>query len=319
MSNLARYRLCETADPEERLEDAVMWKALHDALGERIEMIGTETPAPEDGLFLGRGRTNEPHENLLSAPGLSYWDDPAFTRRCGRMFFLADLEKAWSETRRLLDEGRPVFLKSTAQKHYARLFTDCEDFEKEMGGMAYSFMDRGRCLMVQEGVEMRHERRLLVIDREVVTQSPVAWHLTPMDRAWFPEANEGRDIEDMHFRTPGDRDATHSPELTRRMTDMAQGIARDSAHEHLCIDLCVLGEDMSGPIEPVEWNPMQPGAVGLYACDPRRVAEAVARHLDRYPDRYPGLPLEEAPREATPFEIYLQEETWTDEDEGPAP
>lgn len=35
------YRLCNTDDPEERLEDAAMWKALHDVHGDNIRALGS--------------------------------------------------------------------------------------------------------------------------------------------------------------------------------------------------------------------------------------------------------------------------------------
>lgn len=286
--NRAYYRLTETHDPEERLEDAALWKALRDALGDNIRLVGTDEPAPKDGLFLGRGKRNEMNTNLLASLYIPYWEDPAFKNRCTRDFIIADFSEAYSACSRLLSGGNPVFLKSTAQKHYARLFRDKDEFEEEMESMAYSFIDRGPCLMVQQGVDMRFERRFLVIDREVVTQSPVAWHLTPMSRA----QGDGARIEDTHFDTPKDLEGFTDPRLTRRMTEMARDIAAESDHPHLCVDLCVLGEDPEGPVEPVEWNPMQPGAVGLYACDPARIADAVKTHLDRNPGIYPGDPEE---------------------------
>ena len=48
--------------------------------------------------------------------------------------------------------------------------------------MAYSFIGDGKCLMVQEFIEMRHEHRFVVVGREIVTYSPVAYHLTPLAR-----------------------------------------------------------------------------------------------------------------------------------------
>jgi len=55
------YQLTETTDPEERLEDAALYKALYDTFGRGLTLVPGDAPAPEDGLFLGRGKRNEYH------------------------------------------------------------------------------------------------------------------------------------------------------------------------------------------------------------------------------------------------------------------
>jgi hypothetical protein len=53
------------------------------------------------------------------------------------------------------------------------------------------------------------------------------------------------------------------------------------------VDLCLIGDDLeNGDIEPIEWNPFQPGQLGLFGCDPRAIATGVRAHLEMYPDSY---------------------------------
>jgi len=275
------YRLTDTTDPEERLEDAALYKALYDTFGKGLTLVPGDAPAPKDGLFLGRGKRNEYHDaNVLAPPGLPYWNDPAFRDALTRSFIVTDLDGARREVERLHAEGRDAFLKSTRQKHFTGRIDCGQSFHEEMDGIVYSFIDREDCLMVQEAIDMQYERRFLVMNGKVVTQSPVAWHLTPMSRSWI-QGETGFDIEDLHYATPQSREARFCPEGTRRMTELAQRIADASETRHLCIDIAVIGSDpATDPIEVIEFNPMQPGAVGLYGCDPIRIADAVWEAMD---------------------------------------
>jgi hypothetical protein len=270
------YRLTKTDDPEERLEDAVLFKAMHDAFGKGLTMVDMDDPAPMDGLFLGRGKNRELwQKNILAQPGMKYWEDPAFQNGITRSFIVTDLSGAEEEIKRLHAEGKDAFLKSTKQKHFVGRVNQGETIHDALDGMIYSFIDIDNCLMVQEAMDMSFERRFLVMNGKVITQSPVAWHLTPMSRSWIRE-DTGFSVEDVHFKTPQSRRPMISPDGTARMTAFAQAIADASDNPHLCIDLAIIGDDPSkDPIELIEFNPMQPGAVGLYGCDPKKVAEAV--------------------------------------------
>jgi len=275
------YRLSETTDPEERLEDAALYKALHDVYGGGLTLVPNDAPSPEDGLFLGRGKKSEYNsKNLLGEPGMPYWEDPAFQGGINRSFIVTDLNGAQMEVERLHAEGKDAFLKSTRQKHFVRRIDQDQSFSEGMNGMEFSFMDRENCLMVQEAVEMKYERRFLVMNGKVVTHSPVAWHLTPMSRSSIKDET-GLSTEDLHYATPRDHTARFSPTATARMLAVAQSVADASDNPHLCIDLAIIGDDIENdPIEVIEFNPMQPGAVGLYACDPSKIAEAVWDAMD---------------------------------------
>ena len=269
------YRLLNTTDPEERLEDAAMYKALHDIYGKGLTLVPSDQLSPKNGLFLGRGKQPEINdENILGSPNLPYWNNPAFRDSVNRSFIITDLDGAEAEVRRLHAGGEDAFLKSTRPKHLTLRINQGVSFYNAMNGMAESFMDRENCLMVQQAVDMMYEHRVLVMNGNIITHSPVAWNLTPMSRFQIREQT-GHDVGDFHYPDPDSHDSIYSPQTTGRMINMAQGIAERSGMPHLCIDLCVLGPRIEGPIEVVEFNPMQPGAVGLYACDPTKIAEAV--------------------------------------------
>ena len=234
------YRPTTTMDPEERLEDAALHKALHDTFGKGLTILATEDPAPEDGLFLGRGKMGEwGRTNIMGSPDLRYWEDPAFRDAITRSFKVTDLAGAEAEVSRLHEAGHDAFLKSTRQKHYTGTVPRGTTLHQALGAMAFSFMDRDNCLMVQEAVKMKYERRFLIMNGDVVTQSPVAWHLTPMSRA---RDETGLDIEDMHFETPRSNAARFSPKGRERMTEVARAVAAASETPHLCIDLAIMGD-----------------------------------------------------------------------------
>lgn len=49
------FRLSDNPDPEERLEEAALWKAMHDHYGsERITPLLSDDEAPADWILFGR-------------------------------------------------------------------------------------------------------------------------------------------------------------------------------------------------------------------------------------------------------------------------
>lgn len=314
---LCYYRISGTLDPEERLEDAVLAKALHDVLGSGLTVLDPETAFPEGGLHLGRSRRNERIPTPLTPNHIPYWEDPAFLRFTARDWGHYDLGGAEEAVARLHAEGRDAVVKSTlSAKHLITQAPRGTTLGEALDAMVYSFCDRPPCLLVQERVEMRFERRFLFLDGELLTQSAVGSHLTPMSRVW--EAGAGVDFEDLHLETPGSRRLIHNPALTARMTARALEIAAASEHATFCMDLCLIGEDAAcGRIEPIEWNPFQPGQLGLYGCDPRRIAEGVQAHLEANPDLYHTDPAGAPDRstQTVPDALAAEEDTgWMDLD-----
>jgi len=259
------YRLCHTTDPEERLEDAALWKALHDEFGDDIALVPYEDPAPQDGYLLGRGKNMEWAVNPPKLPipdYLPYWTDPAFLKHCGRSFAICDWYGANQEVERLHAANLDAFVKSTKTKHLTQKVPQGLSLSESLEDMAFSFIDVPNCLMVQECIDMAFERRFIAINRQVVTFSPIAVHLTPLDHT----------VSYAHFLTPLEkRPWIQSRELAEDMYAVAQSIAEEMATPHAVIDLAVSNDQ----IVVVEFNSARIGQFGLYACNPREIAKAV--------------------------------------------
>ena len=253
------YRLASLDDPEELLEDAAMWKALHDEYGDAISTL-RESPAPAGSIVFGRSRSFAAlNPNPVSAH-LPYWRDPAFLARSGRSFEVLPFEDAIAAVVRMHARGRGAFLKSTRSKHAIFRVPVGIDPGREIGDMAFSFIDGGPALMVQDLCHVEFEHRFLCIDREIITHSPVQWMLTPIDR---PRPGT-------LYRTPRDKLPVHAPDTFIALLDLALSFAQEMATPHACIDCAMI----NGAPGIIELNPMRIGEVGLYACDVRRVARA---------------------------------------------
>lgn len=276
---MLRYRLTRTTDPEERLEDAALWKALHDTFGDgvslyedperqrdplvRVDTSPVHVLGPAD-LLLGRQRRDERAwpTPKLTTQYISYWEDPVFTEAARRGFSLHDFYGAVAAARRLHAEGKGAFVKSTLTKHYTQAIPPGLDPMEAIGDMAYSLIDRGECVMVQELVPMEFETRFLVLDRQVVSWSPVATWLTPLDT---------RDVAGKVARTPSSRELTNDPGAVEAMTEFASGLAARLEAPDCVLDVCLSG----GEPMAIELNAPWIGGFGLYAIDVRAIAEGV--------------------------------------------
>lgn len=274
------YRLSATSDREERIEDDAMCAAFREAWPDRLILIETSEPFPEDGICFGRRRRSE----RTGATDLPYWHDHGFLSSISRDFKLCDVEGAEEEVARLHGEGKDAFLKATKMKLMVAKVPRGETIYDSIGDMIYSFIDRPDCLLVQESLDMRHERRFVVIGGEIVTHSPAQTALTPRARDESFTTRDGRviagaEIEALHFLTPlTDAAPIHDPALTERMIEHVEALLDKTYRPDLIVDVCELPD---GRIETVEFNPMIPGAFGLYACDPRKIAAACDRLEDR--------------------------------------
>ncbi|NDV50178.1 ATP-grasp domain-containing protein [Salipiger sp. PrR003] len=261
------YRLCNTDDPEERLEDAAMWKALHDVHGDNIRALGVdEDPDPSSVFF---GRTSKKMQAMGKVDGiglrpLKYCQMPAFTENAGRQFdVIDDIFEAEDRAREIMREHGAVFMKSTRQKHFAHYFDDPDVFDDIMEGMAFSFIDGGPALMVQEPVKMRYEQRFLFVEGDLITSSPVAYHLTPL--ANLPKGAQ--------FATPSSKKPEIAP--ARDLTAFACHVATQAGLDAVCID-CAWDYSADKPLV-IEFNEFHVGQMGLYNCDPTAIAEATLR------------------------------------------
>lgn len=251
------YRVVDTLDPEERLEDACLWKALHDEYGGEISALKSDADFPKDTFVFGRGRNYKGERRQT----LRYWEDPAFIHTCGRAFTVTDFDHLSAEIKTLSAQGKGAFVKSIRTKEFAEAIPLGADWHDVIGDMAYSFIDAGPVLMVQELIEMKYEHRWFVIDREIVTDSPVAVHLTPLDHGW---------IYGWEFATPFCGRRSERPDERRLMADLAEYVAAEMKTPHAVIDTA-MGAD--GALV-IEFNPMALGNIGLFACDVRALATA---------------------------------------------
>lgn len=294
------FRLSDNPDPEERLEEAALWKAMFDHYGEgRITPLLSHDEAPEDWILFGRqkGRFQSGQEPV--SDHLPYWNDPAFRSRCGRGFEVVGYEELGDAVTRLHAAGRPAFLKSTRLKHWTASIPLGGEVADALGDMAYSFMDGGPHIMVQELVEMTYERRYFVMNRRVVASSPVMTALTPID--WpLPYG--------ACFRTPSTREMEVLPSVRDQQDWLAEMVAAEMTPDHAVVDVAMVGGASSGVPVVIEMNPMVLGQAGLFASSVRDLAASSERLLDGF-----------VPRKRPPFKAAVEEdyhddaEDWADE------
>lgn len=259
------YRLTETDDPEERLEDAALFKALHDVYGEALVVTkAMREHLPEGAIIYGR-------ENRFSrgnTPDIPYWNNAAFLEASKRYFRLCDWDEAKEAVAELHSSGREAFIKYTKAKAWIGRVPVGSSLMDVAEEMAYSFIDMGPCLMVQETVKMQFEHRFFVVDGEIVTSSPNAAHLTPLD---YPQKHP--------FMTPQDktpwRNGIHqydSWEIFDLMEVGAAELADQKDFRNSVIDMAIVPD--RGAV-CVEVNPLAVGGVGLFACNVRWLASAI--------------------------------------------
>lgn len=245
-----KYRISNTLDPEERLEDAAMAKAMHDALGVEIVSDG-DADFGRDRMFSG------PRKNL------AYWCDPAFLNHAGRPVVVCDAVEARRQVERWHAAGKDAFVKATNLKLFALPVPIGTSFDDAVGDYIWSVIDRPACVMVQPLCEVKWEMRFVSVNRRIVTHSPIAVHLTPIAR-----------IErDCLWETPTD---TRGPQIRSddfdAMLALAETVARECRPKSVIID-CAMIDGVAGV---VEFNPFSVGNFGLYACDPVAIATALA-------------------------------------------
>jgi hypothetical protein len=192
---------------------------------------------------------------------LEYWNDPAFLAVCRREFHVVPFENAEAIVRSLQARGKGAFIKSTSLKHFTATILPREDFREKVGVMAYSFIDGGPALMVQELVEVEYEYRYFVVDDVIITSSPNMTSLTPIDHPLPPGAV---------FRKPSSAALEIRPGIVTALDRVAADLATSMATPHACIDVGLI----NGIPGAVEMNPMQIGQVGLFASSVRALAKA---------------------------------------------
>jgi hypothetical protein len=255
------FRLTDSVDPEERLEEACLFKAMSDHYGPDAVFAFKDRLCPDPDLpVFGRNLPSHMRSANPVPSRLDYWNDPAFLRHANRDFHVAAFEDASNIAESMLAVSKGVFVKSTRQKHFTMTLSPGENFREKMGDMAYSFID-GPPLMVQQLATVEYEYRFFVIDRRVVTSSPNMTALTPLDFPLPPSCV---------FRTPTSSSSDRLPDLVAEFTSLAQSVAEEMEYPHACIDIALI----NGRPGVIEFNPMQLGHLGLFACDVRALAAA---------------------------------------------
>lgn len=146
---VAQFRLTSNPDPEERLEEAALWKAMHDEYGEDIVAL-REDEKPAKGIpAFGRPLRFGPGSGLNPVSDhLPYWNDPAFLAHARRRFTVCTWGKVEEAVRTLHADGLGAFLKSTRPKHAIFRVPVGATVAEIVQEMAYSFLDGGPELMV---------------------------------------------------------------------------------------------------------------------------------------------------------------------------
>jgi len=265
---IAAFRLTSNTDPEERLEEAALWKAMHDEYGDAIMALREDDKGDPSVPTFGRAMRipSESGRNPVSER-LEYWNDAAFLAETRRRFSVVPFDRVSAEVGKLHADGLGAFVKSTRSKHAIFRIPLGDRVQDVIGEMAYSFIDGGPSLMVQELCEMRMEHRFFCIDRKIVTDSPVQWALTPLDHP-LPEGTA--------YETPAAKRAIQAcPDVREALAEVATRIARNMEFPHAAID-CAL---INGRPGAIELNPMRLGQLGLYAADVRALARASRKLL----------------------------------------
>lgn len=253
------YRLSRNEDPEERLEDAAMWKALRDEYGEDITLLDDEDGIPPDAVFFGRLKKGEWYSSSGNSE-MAYWNDPAFLRHSIRRFETCDFKEAGEVVAEIHASGKHAFVKAMERKTVVDRIPIGMTLPERFGDLCYSYIDRGKCLLVQEFAQIEYEQRFLFIERELATKSPIAWHLTPLDTYVLPAGAQ--------FRTPFERYPEVRPDLDLEW--LARKVAAQCKYDCVGIDCAYI----DGKPGVVEFNDMHVGQMGLYACDVRALARA---------------------------------------------
>lgn len=242
------YRLFDTTDPEERLENAILWKLLKDLYQNRIDCITTDQAIPENAIVFG-GSQQPGHFVSRTGSKFNYWDDPAFIKYCNREVYHVDLDGAVAKIKDFHNRGQKAFVKATRTKYFTGSVDIGQSLSEVMDALIYSFIDNGPCLLVQEFIESPHneldEYRYFVLDGAIVTSARKKVHLTPLDE-WSKPDDEYERLAYKVLETTKYRDFVMDLGLTR---DLEPGV--------------------------IEFNPMIPGRIGLFNCNVHRLARCI--------------------------------------------
>lgn len=265
------------SDPEERLENAILWKTLKDRLGSEIQAYDDAGNIPKTvtHIFGRAGHRSDLFRESLKYPGpkemsISYWTMPGFLQLAGRTIKLCDLDQANEEVQRLHLEGKDAFVKATRDKYFTKHVPVGTSLWQALDAMVYSFIDEDACLLVQEYVEITYEYRLFVVDGQVVTGAGCIPWKTPLDNTalYDPAMIEHR----------GDT-KLGGPAMSNLRLDQYLAFASEAIDQlgggSFVLDLAMI----DGKVGIVELNPMRLGQIGLFAARVPALVDAVLEHF----------------------------------------
>lgn len=261
------------SDPDERLENALLYRALRRRLGRQMPGYTREAEIPlkvravfgrASPMRLLTGREQNPvvypHPRVHTLP---YWKDPAFLAAAGRRIALCDLPDAARVVAEMHARGEAAFVKATRPKYFAQLIPPGTRLIEALDSLSYSLCDASDCLLVQEAVRFEHEYRVFVVAGEAVTGAGCINDRSPAEnRERFDPAMEP---------TRGCEHVVLHHGLAAAYQDFAERFAAGRSDLTCTLDLATV----DGRIHVIEMNPLQLGRVGLFACDVQALADAV--------------------------------------------
>ena len=271
------FVLDRSVDPEERLENAILWKTLSDRVGSKIRAYDdvSKVPGCVTHIFGRAGHRSDLFREGLRYPGpqektLPYWTMPGFLELAGRSITLCDLDQADLEVRRLHLEGKDAFVKATRDKYLTKHVPVGTSLWQALDAMVYSFIDEDACLLVQEYVAMTYEYRLFVVDGQVVTGAGCIPWKTPLDNTAL--------YDSVMIEQRGDT-KVGGPAMSNLRLDQYLAFASEAVDQlgggSFVLDLAMI----NGEVGIVELNPMRLGQVGLYASKVPVLVDAILEHF----------------------------------------
>ncbi len=277
-----------TANPDERLENALLYRALRRRLGTRLTGYATTSDVPR-GVRAVFGRTCPRRLASRHGPGalvypaadaleMPYWTDPTFLAAAGRRITVHGLAEAEHAVAAIHARDRKAFVKATKPKLFAQTVDPGSTLLQALGPLAYSLIETPDCLMVQDHIDLVDEYRFFVVAGRIVTGAGAIESDTPAEnRHVFANEVEGR-------RGSGKR--RNDPALMTAYLEFAHDFVSAREPGTYVLDVA----SAAGQTCVVEINPLYLGRVGLYGCDVQRLVDAVLETLDES--------LKDAPRQA---------------------
>jgi hypothetical protein len=255
-------------DREEKIESDRIEQALALALAGDVT-IGDTIPADATHVF-GRLPKHWARPVTLVYPEashlhLDYWNWEGFLAHARRSSEVHDLAGATKRVAEIHAAGHDAFVKATMPKFYTSIVPRGMTLSRHLDALAFSFIDRGPCLIVQESVAMKHEYRILVVDGQPVTGAGTVFSHTPDDNQ--------SPFNPLVSPNPADDNCTSDEALVSRYLDFARQVIPLMPTQSFSLDVAMI----NGEIGIVELNPLMLGQIGLFACDPTLLTSAVLR------------------------------------------